>query len=497
MQLIRPPPLPAPSDGVPLHPLPKLDKHYSQPYVYIKHPGYNDNSVLLELPAFDPLPSTGQGDTAGKWEVPVGVHHGTVLTICAIIADNAFDVYLSYDRDGVDRVDQHVHRDGILEAGEYWAQVPHRPSRPAEAGQQQSRGPVSITKGSAAEAAEAGQGEECITFTAGPWVYPIVRGFEAWDFPRGETPEPWLTSHDPPASLPRTPTSDSTAIAQVLDRRRGKMASCAISANHHALENAHIIPSNCNNWFKMNEMDDYGNIGDIGGQRGIDKPTNLITLRADLHKLFNSTILTIVPKPVSVAPSPPTLGSNPIAAPASQATQYALAVHVLHCKLDYQEVVSLFHNQALCPPENASPLNRGYAHSRQFFLARLAWSIFPLLRPFLANEPRLVITRVKASEVNTSALSMGSKPISYTREARWEQKEHSTSQTGSERSASQLSRDTSHAECNNIADDKSDGTLLLEGRALTTPVLQADRDLSQVRRWLMNVEAVAEGGHFT
>lgn len=91
-------------------------------------------------------------------------------------------------------------------------------------------------------------------------------------------------------------------------------------------------------------MNNYGNTGNIGGQRGINKLTNLITLCADLHKLFNSTILTIVPKPVSVTPLLPTLGSNLIAALASQATQYALAIHVLHYKLDYQEVVLLFYN---------------------------------------------------------------------------------------------------------------------------------------------------------
>jgi hypothetical protein len=72
-------------------------------------------------------------------EVSVGLHYGTVLTICGIIADNTFNVYLSYDREGICCVDDDWHTDSILPAGEYWAYVPRPSSTSVEAGQLETR----------------------------------------------------------------------------------------------------------------------------------------------------------------------------------------------------------------------------------------------------------------------------------------------------------------------------------------------------------------------
>lgn len=112
---------------------------------------------MITIPALDPLPNSQvrrgrhsplssqdrhdeeqvQEQQAGQGsgepvefdvEVDVDLHHGTVLTICGIIADNAFDrVFLSNDRDCLSRADEHCYYDDILPAGEYWLQVTPTP----------------------------------------------------------------------------------------------------------------------------------------------------------------------------------------------------------------------------------------------------------------------------------------------------------------------------------------------------------------------------------
>lgn len=151
MQLVRSPSLPPPATPS-LHPLPKLGADDRLPVIRINHPGYPPpNDELTAIPAVDPLPNAhserrdhaaqvaqarpeeednlgprapwrqDDEDTAGSdVEVEVGVHHGTLLTICGIIADNAFEwVFLSHDPDGRCRVDERWQYDDILPAGEY------------------------------------------------------------------------------------------------------------------------------------------------------------------------------------------------------------------------------------------------------------------------------------------------------------------------------------------------------------------------------------------
>ncbi|KAI0114050.1 hypothetical protein GGR51DRAFT_476271 [Nemania sp. FL0031] len=59
-----------------------------------------------------------------------GLHHGTILIACGIIANNAFgSVYLSYDPCGKKHV--RTPRHGMLNSGDYWLQLSGRePPRP-------------------------------------------------------------------------------------------------------------------------------------------------------------------------------------------------------------------------------------------------------------------------------------------------------------------------------------------------------------------------------
>lgn len=77
--------------------------------ISFRHPGYDDpEDILLTLPRLDSHP---QAESAG-------VHHGTALLACQIIANNALDGYLATDREGTDRVS--IAPDGILLDDSYW-----------------------------------------------------------------------------------------------------------------------------------------------------------------------------------------------------------------------------------------------------------------------------------------------------------------------------------------------------------------------------------------
>lgn len=343
-QLIRPPSQRPPSGDAWPYPLPRLDGHGRPPVIRIRHPGYDDpTNVLIIISAVDRLPSepnqpTGQGDAANSAEVSVGLHYGTLLTIIGIIADNKFDVYLSKDREGTLRVDNNGQTDSdnwILPAGEYWAQIP---------------------------SAQEGT------------PYPIVPKFEHWQFPHENLPHPWGEAHkppDPPDPPPDTSTSVSITLAKRLQERHPARDTCPISAHRSPLEKAHIVPSGEKKWFDRNSMDRY--ITSLKpNEHPIDDINNIIKLRPDIHKLFDDKILTIVPKPVYVTPSPSASTSNLGTDPVPKDTSYALAVHVLNCRNEHEELITVHHNKALRFYEDGNEFSQQYLASREFLFARFA-----------------------------------------------------------------------------------------------------------------------------
>ncbi|RYC64789.1 hypothetical protein CHU98_g1415 [Xylaria longipes] len=78
-------------------------------------------------------PPTAEPDGNSKREIeflhPGGVHYGTALTACQIIANNAFDGYLAIDREGRERVnpDPVLNFDFLLTKPYYWFFVDSAP----------------------------------------------------------------------------------------------------------------------------------------------------------------------------------------------------------------------------------------------------------------------------------------------------------------------------------------------------------------------------------
>jgi len=77
------------------------------------HPYYDWPDKLFTLPKLDSTSSTTS--LASK-----GVHHGTALLACQIIANNTFSGYLAIDREGLQRVDSDKGRDELLTGDRYW-----------------------------------------------------------------------------------------------------------------------------------------------------------------------------------------------------------------------------------------------------------------------------------------------------------------------------------------------------------------------------------------
>jgi len=133
------------------------------------HPGYpDDQNTLLDLPRVDLGPSN-----VGRTRI-AGVHHGTALVACQIIANNAFDSRLAQDTGGQHLAE--VPLDSILTRDVYYffigdgsrmyLSIPYLPNHNA--------------------------------FPANSLLflgqYPIVPSFTDWKFPHDCIPETWLSA---------------------------------------------------------------------------------------------------------------------------------------------------------------------------------------------------------------------------------------------------------------------------------------------------------------
>jgi len=123
------------------------------------HPGYTPPQDLFSLPKVD---STAMGK--------FGVHFGTAIVACQIIANNAFDNgYLTLDIEGQQQVS--LPYDNVLTESQYYLHVRSRPGR-----------------------------------------YPVVPSFEDWEFPHDRIPASWPEIDDSPTQSSCAITSYSIGV---------------------------------------------------------------------------------------------------------------------------------------------------------------------------------------------------------------------------------------------------------------------------------------------
>ena len=100
--------------------LPPSEELLSRPGIRFLHPGYPSRNTLLILPRVD----LGLANAGGTHIA--GVHYGTALVACQIIANNAFDGRLAEDASGQRLVD--VPLDSTLARDIYYFFVGDGPS---------------------------------------------------------------------------------------------------------------------------------------------------------------------------------------------------------------------------------------------------------------------------------------------------------------------------------------------------------------------------------
>ncbi|KAH8754170.1 hypothetical protein F5883DRAFT_574014 [Diaporthe sp. PMI_573] len=366
--------------------------------VCIRHPGYKSdpNNILLNLPAVD---SYRHGDPANP-QIRRGLHHRTVLTAGAIIANNAFNrAFLTHDQAGNERVAAGL--DGILVPGDYWLHLEH---------EEAARGPPPPRRGSSASSPHSQT----------PAPYPVVPSFRDWRFPHGQLPSEWGSSHQPPPPpLGPEPNSALPAPAHVAPLPAAPPP-CCVTALRTGVERCHLVPQAglLKEWFISNAMAQYAS----DPARGIADMASIAVMRSDIHSMFDASRFAIVPKPSA--------GSSTSSASAgSSSSSYALAVHVLNEGFD--ELTPLYHNVAI---QSSS----AEVFSSEFLFARFALSLFPLVQSFIDSPaPRhIAVSKLDTSEEISKLAWMNGREFAQHREQRGE------SRNGSKkRGSSNISRD--------------------------------------------------------
>ena len=201
--------------------------------------------------------------------------------------------------------------------------------------------------------------------------YPIFPSFADWIFPHDALPSDFeITLPTALMLAPRAASSFSVAVAE-----RDK--ACRLSLYMDCIESAHLVPKEEVEWFRSNEMTRYNRNKKLSGIYTLDDAGNGIALRRDLHFSFDSKSFAIVPK------------------------DGKWVAHFFDPTNDYGPE---HHNQPIELMEEVSPA---------FILARLAWTIFPLLDAFMTRGvARVLQYRIKVDgEYSTETKTLSPEQI--------------------------------------------------------------------------------------
>jgi hypothetical protein len=192
--------------------------------------------------------------------------------------------------------------------------------------------------------------------------YTVYRSFRDWTFPHNHLPPQFGEDTPTRKTCQRrsAPPSASRFSVAIVNRD----ISCRLTDAADYVQAAHICPSNENPWFGDNDMSRYNENQALQLQWAIDDVSNGLVLRPDLHKAFDDRKFAIVPKQDR---------------------------WVAHFFGRTNKLGALYQNQIIDIPDEVHPA---------FLLARLAWTIFPLIGNFLNVGVKRVLTiRVKEDTI--------------------------------------------------------------------------------------------------
>ncbi|KAL9009821.1 MAG: hypothetical protein Q9173_005184 [Seirophora scorigena] len=250
-----------------------------------------------------------------------GLHFGTARVACGMITNNEPDGFFSSSRDNCP---MRLRVDDILAPGVYYYHLP-QPTPPLV--------PLSLMTDVQSQPLS-------VPVPFQPYRYPVVPSFQHWSFPaRGTLPPSWeALRHSPTLAQVNFTLGSENPSTTVAARDK----TCRLSAYDLGCEKAHILPKHEVPWFTKNGLKIVPDDADISGFDTISTPANLMLMRADLHKILDDKKFVIVPK------------------------QGRLVSHFL---VPADKYVYMHHNSEIQPTGVAV----------DFFFARLAWAIFPML----------------------------------------------------------------------------------------------------------------------
>ena len=195
---------------------------------------------------------------------------------------------------------------------------------------------------------------------AKPYRYPVVPSFQYWSFPaKGTLPPSWegLRQSEALSQVDFTLGSENPTMTVT-----ARDLTCRLSTYDLGCKKAHILPKHEVAWFTTNGLEMLPDNADIIGFDSISTTANLMLLRADLHKIFDDKKFVIVPKKGRL---------------------------VSHFLVPAEKYVYMHQNSEIRPTGVAI----------DFFFARLAWAIFPMLgKRFLKfGGKKLVVVPAKES----------------------------------------------------------------------------------------------------
>lgn len=195
--------------------------------------------------------------------------------------------------------------------------------------------------------------------------YAIYPCFEHWPFPHDNL----LPCYAQAAPHVLTQINMTGTTQAVLNRDERCLVSG--SRDKQVLQRAHLCPKGSSTWFVQNDMSEYNQFHYLTGDSLTEDVANAITLRQDIHQAFDSRLFAIVQK------------------------KGVWATHFLKPTFDLGRD---YHNLQIA-------IDKGV--STQFLYTRLAWSIFPLVRPFLqSSTPRWIHVRVGHGQWHKEEMGM-------------------------------------------------------------------------------------------
>ncbi|KAL8910072.1 MAG: hypothetical protein Q9171_004626 [Xanthocarpia ochracea] len=176
--------------------------------------------------------------------------------------------------------------------------------------------------------------------TTEPYRYPVVPSFQYWSFPaKGTLPPSWeaLRESEALAQVDFTVSSENPTTTVT-----ARDLTCRLSTYDLGCEKAHILPRHEAAWFTNNGLKMLPDDANIIGFDTLSTTANLMLLRADLYKILDDKMFVIVPKKGRL---------------------------VSHFLVPANKYVYMHQNSEIQPTRVTI----------DFFFARLAWAIFPML----------------------------------------------------------------------------------------------------------------------